>query len=172
MLEALLNCFFAPSGEFLKQRDAFLQSRKAVYLMNEEFVKNVFQHPSDGERKIAVILRRIVAKKCLVEPEKIIESDRVIDLAWLVEDERCTYESPLRDLNDELWALTGLPRGLKEERIKTVFFFPREVNEELMTDSWPDWSKSVRVLSTTFGDWTKEATSEVLQELGRLGEEI
>ncbi len=151
-----------PQGRKKKLRNEFLNKRREMYLTNEEFVTGVFVKPSESERKIAVILRRIIASECAVAPEKLHYQESVAEIAPLIEVDfewgnRCVV------LERELFALTGERFVVTHEdgRWKIFVFFPRKpcVRGKGLYEFQ-------RILNGTFGDWVKDATSEALGELG------
>ncbi len=155
-------------SNFIERTEAFLRSRRNLYEMDDEFVKDIFGSPSTDQTKVAVIIRRQIGDSCGVAPEKLKSDDRIEEIATLVHPTGCLLMGartldPVyiasQHLSDKLSHLTGTGIKMENEILRAPFTFFRH----------PDFAAR---RGETLGSWIKNATQEFLEQLSRQGLKI
>jgi plasmid stability protein len=138
---------FCPERILRPRRLRFLEKRRDLFLWDSDFVEAVFDDFTEEERRITVILRRMLADECHVAPEKITELDRLGRLHELSDADFDRHEV----FPDHLEALTGAWFEMTDSALSILSEY--DPNEFV-------------------GEWTRESSRLLIDELKNVGYRI
>jgi hypothetical protein len=143
-----------PWGRLREKRNRFLASRSDLHVGDVEFVASILPNPTEDERRIASLLRRILAEQCGVPADKIRACDRSVELDSLIGN------PGLFDRGPRCFDWVGLCFSLTVELRKSL-----SAKAELELQ-WFCYTRDGQVdESKMFGSWVVDATRTILTDL-------